>query len=471
MKHLVRSHQSLYVISVLLLIFILPILLKDHFLTSPFPVTISLFIVLSVVIKWWLHVLTLSFFVQQNLSHHDSSIHWKESFHASLNIFLQRQLWSNPENILNKIHERYMARWPHVELDDSGLKEKLCWRIDPNCFNVHISLGLFLILDYILISVFLWGESLFLTYSFFVIHLVFIFFPLNGVAVREVLILFMLLMGISLPTEDLNLYYSLSISWSVGSLLSWVSGRLVLQFWRSSKPISTNTKTNVQISVIIPARNEEAEIQQVIELIFQHSNLVSEIIVVDGQSEDKTKDIALQCGAKVLSCPPGRGRQLRVGSENAQSEILFYCHADTWVEKDFDKAIIRCLADVNVVWGGLWKRFRDPVWLMYGSRFRCWTRWMLSSRAFGDQGIFILKSTLNEIGGFPDVPLMEEFELAKRIRKNKVGEFAIADTNVFTSIRKFRKLGILRTYWRMGVVTFLYYCGVPFEKLDQIYRK
>ena len=87
----------------------------------------------------------------------------------------------------------------------------------------------------------------------------------------------------------------------------------------------------------------------------------------------------------------------------------------------------------------------------------------------GDQCIFVRREALNSIGGVPDVPLMEEFELCRRLRK--LGRLALAEATVTTSARRFRRLGVLRTYWRMWWVTMLWRAGVSPARLRAIYEK
>jgi hypothetical protein len=120
--------------------------------------------------------------------------------------------------------------------------------------------------------------------------------------------------------------------------------------------------------------------------------------------------------------------------------------------------------------GGFYKTFRDPPnWLVRGSRFKCWWRLLVARRVMADQGIFLRRETLARIGGVPDVPLMEEFELCQRLRP--LGRIALADATVVTSARKFRKLGVLRTYALMWRVTVGYYRGVPLEELRRLYER
>ena len=86
----------------------------------------------------------------------------------------------------------------------------------------------------------------------------------------------------------------------------------------------------------------------------------------------------------------------------------------------------------------------------------------------GDQAIFVRRAVLERIGGMPDLPLMEEFELCRRLRRE--GRLALAPATVSTSARRFEKFGVWGTYWRMIRVTVGYWLGVPVERLQQIYE-
>jgi hypothetical protein len=93
--------------------------------------------------------------------------------------------------------------------------------------------------------------------------------------------------------------------------------------------------------------------------------------------------------------------------------------------------------------------------------------WALTNRLFGDQAIFVKRDVLENCGGVPDVPLMEEFELCKTLAP--FGRIALASAAVLTSARKFRKEGMLRTYWRMARCTFRYWLGTSPKRLVEIY--
>jgi rSAM/selenodomain-associated transferase 2 len=223
-----------------------------------------------------------------------------------------------------------------------------------------------------------------------------------------------------------------------------------------------------KISLVIPTLNEAAELPETLRRVRAVPE-VGEVIIADGGSRDATTSLAEATGARVVSCAPGRGRQLRAGAAQATGQVLLFMHADTWLPPLAGAALLACLARPGVVAGGFYKVFRDPPnWLVRGSRFKCWWRLLIARRVMADQGIFLRRATLAAIGGVPDVPLMEEFELCRRLRP--LGRIALADATVATSARKFAQLGVLRTYARMWRVTLGYYRGVPLEDLRRQYQ-
>ena len=222
------------------------------------------------------------------------------------------------------------------------------------------------------------------------------------------------------------------------------------------------------VSIVVPVLNEAVALPETIRRA-QANAFVLEIIVVDGGSSDGTQAIAGQLGCRVLSSPPGRGGQMRLGASQAQGDMVMFLHADTWLPPEATRAAMQCLRDTRVVAGGFWKVFDQPRWFMRGARFRCWLRLVWWRRLLGDQAIFVRREALEAIGGMPDLALMEEFELCRRLRR--VGLLALADSTVVTSARRFTQRGAWRTYLRMGWVTLLYRCGMKPEKLRRIYEK
>jgi rSAM/selenodomain-associated transferase 2 len=222
------------------------------------------------------------------------------------------------------------------------------------------------------------------------------------------------------------------------------------------------------LSVIIPALNEAPALPATLAALRQCPG-VTEIIVVDGGSTDDTVKIARAHDCQVVTSEPGRGKQLHAGTAAATGDALLFLHADTWLDGATCEAVLRCLHDPTVAGGGCWKKFRDPHWLMRGSRWRCWTRLQLTRSVLGDQAIFVRRQALLAVGGFPEQPLMEELELCRRLRR--VGRIALATSTVSTSARRFRQFGVLRTYWLMWRVTFLYHLGRSPEELRRLYER
>ena len=196
---------------------------------------------------------------------------------------------------------------------------------------------------------------------------------------------------------------------------------------------------------------------------------VKEIIVVDGGSSDATTEIARQLGCRVLVHQANRGEQLRLGASNASGDVVLLLHADTWIPAAAGQAIFNALRDSHAVAGGFWKVFQNPTFLLKGSRWKCALRLYLGRRIAADQVIFVRREKLEQIGGIPGLPLMEEFELCRRLRK--IGRLVLVDATVETSARRFVSRGVLRTYALMWWITIKYRMGTPPEELRRLYER
>jgi len=222
------------------------------------------------------------------------------------------------------------------------------------------------------------------------------------------------------------------------------------------------------ISIIIPTLNEAEVLEETLRRARALPE-VSEIIVVDGGSTDQTRDIADRLGCRVLVSAPGRGGQMRLGAAQATGDVILLLHADTWLPPNAGRTALDSLHDDRVAGGGYWKTFRNPSPLLLGSRFKCALRLYLGRRILGDQGMFIRREVLEAVDGVPDMELMEEFELCRRLRR--VGRLVLADATVSTSARRFAKRGVLRTYLLMWRVTWRYRFGASPRELRKLYER
>lgn len=221
------------------------------------------------------------------------------------------------------------------------------------------------------------------------------------------------------------------------------------------------------ISVVIPTLNEAAELPETLRRCAAVSEVV-EVVVSDGGSSDGTSLIASAAGARWIVGSPGRGGQLRRGAEGTVGDVVLLLHADTWLPPDAGTAISRALESPDVVAGAFQKVLRDPPWLTRGSRLRCRMRMACFQFAYGDQAIFVRNEVLRQVGGVPDVPLMEEHRLCAALRRR--GRLALAGATVSTSARRFRARGPLRTYVLMAHVSLRYWMGARPETLRRIYE-
>lgn len=225
--------------------------------------------------------------------------------------------------------------------------------------------------------------------------------------------------------------------------------------------------SGMRISVIIPALDEEESIG----LTVQSARSVpdSEVIVVDGGSGDGTTQAARSAGAVVLASDPGRAIQMNTGATASRGDILLFLHADTCLPENYDAYVSETLSCPGVVAGAFELGIDAP-----GRGIRLIERGTnLRSRHFqmpyGDQALFIRKERFRDMGGFPEIPIMEDFEFARRLRRR--GRIELVSVPVSTSARRWSRLGIWRTTITNQVVVGAYFLGVPLSRLARWYYK
>ena len=226
-------------------------------------------------------------------------------------------------------------------------------------------------------------------------------------------------------------------------------------------------KRTGQISVIIPTLNEAGCIKETITHL-QKSDQV-EIVVVDGGSRDNTVPLARSLGVKVLSSEPSKAVQMNTGAAGSNGDVLLFLHADTRLP-DYFEAKVMAAADQNGYSAGAFSLGidSDARGLRFIERIANW-RSRVFQMPYGDQALFVCRNLFNEIGGFPDFPIMEDFELIRRLRRK--GKIRILPDRVLTSPRRYLNIGILKTWILNQVIIAAYYLGVPPRRLVSWYRR
>ena len=230
------------------------------------------------------------------------------------------------------------------------------------------------------------------------------------------------------------------------------------------------------ISVIIPTLNEERTIM--VTLAHTATLGFDELIVVDGGSLDQTPVLVesyrrrtqspAQSPVRLVTAPCGRARQMNEGAKASGGEILLFLHADTQLPVDAKTMIDTTLADQRMVGGQFDVRFDRPsMWGTIISRMMNW-RSRLSGIATGDQALFVRRPIFEQMGGFADMPLMEDIEFSRRLKRK--GATAALTATVTTSFRRWEQHGPLRTILLMWTIRFLYWVGISPSHLVEWYK-
>lgn len=224
-----------------------------------------------------------------------------------------------------------------------------------------------------------------------------------------------------------------------------------------------------RLSVIVPALDEEADIQATLQRARVAAGPDSELVVVDGGSRDRTRALAAPL-ARVLRAGPGRGSQLNAGARAASGEILLFLHADTLLDPDVGARIREALAEPGVVGGCCRFAVHPPA----GGR----DRWTLLERAVnlrtralgsatGDQALFATRRAYEGTGGFPEWPLFEDVAFVRRLKR--LGTFHPVAAAARTSRRRWEREGFWRTVLRHWALRALFQIGVSPRRLAAWY--
>ncbi|MCV6595589.1 MAG: TIGR04283 family arsenosugar biosynthesis glycosyltransferase [Mangrovicoccus sp.] len=223
------------------------------------------------------------------------------------------------------------------------------------------------------------------------------------------------------------------------------------------------------LGTIIPTLNAQEALPDCIEMLFEglFDGLIREMVVSDGGSTDDSVAIAEALGARVITGPAGRGGQLRRGVAAAQSEWLLVLHADTRLAPGWAAKVARHMQEAPDHAGYFWLRFDAaglaPAWVARWANFRA--RWL--GLPYGDQALLIHRDLLASLGGYPDLPLMEDVALARALR----GRLRPLGAVAVTSAERYQREGWLRRGARNLSLLARYFLGADPETLARAYRK
>lgn len=222
-----------------------------------------------------------------------------------------------------------------------------------------------------------------------------------------------------------------------------------------------------RVTVIIPTLNEAANVGFAVATAARGRD--TEVIVVDGGSDDGTADIARSCGAAVMTARRGRATQMNAGAAAAGGELLVFLHADTQLPWGFDDCVREALATPSVSAGAFGFRVEGG-----GAALRMVER-LVSCRArrwqmpYGDQALFVRAETFRAVGGYPEMPIMEDYELVRRLRR--LGRVVVVHSAALTSARRWARLGPVNAALTNQLAVLAYRSGMSPERILRWYRR
>ena len=224
----------------------------------------------------------------------------------------------------------------------------------------------------------------------------------------------------------------------------------------------------MKLTVIVPTLDEAAHLAASLSSLPREAD----VVVCDGGSIDETISIATRSGARVVTGSRGRALQMNRGADAARGDTLLFLHADCTLGPDAYHQIQTALDNNDgddVVGGSFRMSIRDASW---GLR---WIAATSNARArylhtpYGDQAIFVRRSAFEKLGGFPDIPFMEDVALVRKLKR--LGKLVCVDETVTTGARHWKQLGPVRTTLLNWSMVALYLLGIPAERLEPYYHR
>ena len=223
----------------------------------------------------------------------------------------------------------------------------------------------------------------------------------------------------------------------------------------------------MRLSIIIPVLNEERTIAGTVDDLTRIEPC--EIIVVDGGSTDRTGEIVRDGPARLAGSSRGRAAQMNQGARHAAGDVLLFLHADTRLPATAEADVEGCMADPACVGGRFDIRLDSsrPLLRIVGRMISLRSR--LTRVATGDQAIFVRRTAFERLGGFPEIPIMEDVAFCRALKRE--GRIACLRSQVVSSARRWERNGPVRTILLMWTLKLLYLAGVSPARLKRLYSE
>jgi len=231
-----------------------------------------------------------------------------------------------------------------------------------------------------------------------------------------------------------------------------------------------NRQSQYTSSIIVPVYREQETINPFIRRLTRTFPLEKhQIIVVDGSRNQETLAALDVPGVMGIVSERGRGKQMNAGAAKARSGILLFIHADTFLPGNAPGLIQTAFKNRNLVGGAFSLGIASSKWSFRLIEAAANVRSSLTRVPYGDQAIFMRREFFEKMGGFREIPIMEDLEFMTRIRKSG-GRISILRDKAMTSPRRWEKEGAAMGTLRNWLIRILYHCGVSPEKLSGMYK-
>lgn len=220
------------------------------------------------------------------------------------------------------------------------------------------------------------------------------------------------------------------------------------------------------LSIVVPVLNEAPRLAWLLPYL-EAIAPEAQLIVVDGGSTDNSHDTALPF-ATVVDAPRGRGVQMNAGAAIAKGDVLWFLHADTHPRPDSVNALLLSMEKPKIV-GGAFVYALDAPGFQYRLMEHCSNgKNRMFRQIYGDMGIFVRREVFNAMGGYSAMPLMEDMDFCRRLKKQ--GKVVILPQTIKTSARRWVEEGFIRYAVKTRLLQTAWRLGVPAQKLVRFYQ-